>query len=162
MGLRIPQNVLYLSLTFSRFSYTFAQHCFPCLSDLSRMCYSRRCILNFLTGKLPFSGGPRLTSLLRALGVITFILSVASPYDDGIQQEASRPKSPHVVFRRLPPASHGIQKTRVEIRIVTAVSKSLMPKLFDSVTPVTAALSLIPLYSALVPRSPPCADTTSI
>ena len=110
--------------------------------------------MKFLTGSERF-GRTRLGFLLRTIGVVTFLLSVASPYDDGIQQEFFRPRSSHVVFRRLPSAIHGIRKSRVVTEIVARDREFPMPELFASVTPANVLGSLIPLFSTLVPRSPP-------
>jgi hypothetical protein len=93
--------------------------------------------------------------VLRTIGVITFLLSIASPYDDGIQQEFLRPKSRHVALRRLPSATHGIRKSEVVAQIVVPANKSPMPIWFGSVTSAKVAARLICFCSTLIPRSPP-------
>jgi len=111
--------------------------------------------LKLLAGKPILLVLARLIFVLRTIGVLTFLLSMASPYDDGIQQEFFRPKSSHVVVRRLPSAVHGIRGSKVVPEVVTSVNRSAMPQLFGSVTPAKVVVSLIPLCFTLVPRSPP-------
>jgi hypothetical protein len=93
--------------------------------------------------------------VLRTIGVITFLLSIASPYDDGIQQEFLRPKSRHVALKRLPSPKPGIRKTTVVAQIVVPANKSQMPKWFGSDAPADVVVKLIRVCSTLIPRSPP-------
>ena len=93
--------------------------------------------------------------MLRTIGVITFLLSIASPYDDGIQQEFLRPKSRHVALRRLPSATHGIRKSEVVAQIVVPANKSPRPIWLSSVRPAKVAVTLIRFCSTLISRSPP-------
>jgi hypothetical protein len=105
----------------------------------------------------------RLASSLWALGVVTFLLSVVSPYDDAVQQELFRPKSSHVAVRRLPSATTGTRKSGAVPRLsVTAVANaSVMPmvlRVLCDVEPDTATLLGIRFRSYLALRSPPPID----
>ena len=111
--------------------------------------------MKLLTGKPLRLDLVRLAFVLRTVGVLTFLLSIASPYDDWIQQEFFRPKSTHVVFRRLPSANHRIRKGNVVTRIATAANKSPKLEWFGSVTRAKVVVSPITLSCTLVPRSPP-------
>jgi hypothetical protein len=97
----------------------------------------------------------RLASLLWAVGVVTFLLSVASPYDDAFQQELFRPKS--VAVRRLPSA---ITVTRnigavTQISAVAGANASAMPVVLRDVEPDTAIPLAIRFRYSLALRSPP-------
>ena len=111
--------------------------------------------MKLLTGKPLRLDFARLTSLLQVIGVVTFLLSMASRYDDDIQQEFFRTKSTHVVFRRLPSANHGIRRRKVVTQIATPDNKSPMPEWFGCITRAKLIVRLTPLCSTLVPRSPP-------
>jgi hypothetical protein len=99
----------------------------------------------------------RLASLLWAVGVVTFLLSVASPYDDAFQQEVFRPKSIHVAVRRLPSANASTRKSGAvpRISVVALANLSTMPLVFGDVEPNTGTLLAIRFRSDLGLRSPP-------
>src|ERR1700751_1839083 len=71
----------------------------------------------------------RLASSLWALGVVTFLLSVVSPYDDAFQQELLRPKSLHVAVTRLSAAPTGTRKSGAvpRLSVVAVANPSLVP-----------------------------------
>lgn len=98
-----------------------------------------------------------LPSLLRAVGVVTFLLSVASPYDDAVQQEAFRPKSSHVAIKRLPSATTGTHKSAAvpPVSLVSVSKASAMPVVLRDVEPDTVTLLAIRSRSDLPLRSPP-------
>jgi hypothetical protein len=102
-------------------------------------------------------GSSHLASLLWALGVVAFLLSVASPYDDAFQQEVFRPKSTHVAVRRLPSATASTRKSGAvpRISVVALANPSTMPVVFGDVEPNTATLLAIRFRSYLALRSPP-------
>lgn len=99
----------------------------------------------------------RLASSLWAVGVVTFLLSVASPYDDAFQQEVFRPKSFHVAVRRLPSATTCTRKSGVvtQLLVATVVNATVMPMALRDVEPDTATLLAICFRSSLALRSPP-------
>ena len=99
----------------------------------------------------------RLASLLRAVGVVTFVLSVGSPYDDAFQQELFRPKSSHVAVRRLPSATTGNRKSGAvpPVSVVSVANVSVMPVVLRDVELDAATLLAIRFRSDLALRSPP-------
>jgi len=96
-------------------------------------------------------------SLLWAVGVVTFLLSAASPYDDAFQQEVFRPTSTHVAVRRLPSATASTRKSGAvpRISVVALANPSTIPVVFGYVEPNTATLLAIRFRSYLALRSPP-------
>lgn len=99
----------------------------------------------------------RSASLLWAVGVVTFLLAVASPYDDAFQQEVFRPKSIDVAARRLPATTASTRKSGVmpRISVVAVANSSPMPVVFGDVEPNTATFIAIRFRSYLTLRSPP-------
>jgi hypothetical protein len=99
----------------------------------------------------------RLASLLWAVGVVTFLLSVASPYDDAFQQEVFRPKSTAVAVRRLPSAITGTRNTGAvtQISAVAGANASAMPVVLRDVEPDAAIPLAIRFRCSLALRSPP-------
>src|ERR1700756_2090854 len=102
----------------------------------------------------------RLASSLWAVGVVTFLLSVASPYDDAIQQELFRPKSSHVAVRRLPSVHTGARKIGAvpQLSVAAVANASVLPVVFRDVEPDTATLLAIRFRSYVALRSPPPID----
>jgi hypothetical protein len=105
----------------------------------------------------------RLASSLWALGVVTFLLSVVSPYDDAFQQELLRPKSFHVAVRRLSSAPTGTRKSGAvpRLSVVAVANPSLVPmvsRVLRDIEPDTATLLAIRFRSCLALRSPPPID----
>jgi len=105
----------------------------------------------------------RLASGLWALGVVTFLLSVVSPYDDAFQQELLRPKSSHVAVRRLSSAPTGTRKSGAvpRLSVVAVVNSSLVPmvsRVSRDIEPDTATLLATRFRSCLALRSPPPID----
>jgi hypothetical protein len=98
-----------------------------------------------------------LASLLRAVGVVTFLLSVASPYDDAFQQELFRPKSSHVSVTRLPSATTGIRQSGAvpPVSIVFVTNVSVMLVVLRDVERGAATLLAIRFRSDPALRSPP-------
>ena len=99
----------------------------------------------------------RFVSLLWAVGVVTFLLSVASPYDDAFQQELFRPKSSHVAVTRLPLATTGTRKSGAvpPVSIVFVTNVSVVPVVLRDVELGVARLLAIRFRSDLALRSPP-------
>jgi hypothetical protein len=98
----------------------------------------------------------RLGSLLGAVGFVAFLLSVASPCDDSVQQEVLRPKSTHVTVRRLPSVPHATRK-RTNATQTLIIALAHVPVLAEShyVEPQKAIPSSICLGLYLALRSPP-------
>jgi hypothetical protein len=96
-------------------------------------------------------------SLLWAVGVVTFLLAVGSPYDDAFQQEVFRPKSIDVAVRRLPATSATTRKSGAvpRVSVVALANPSTMPVVFGDVEPNTATFLAIRFRSYLALRSPP-------
>ena len=99
----------------------------------------------------------RLASFLWVVGIVAFLLSIASPYDDGFQQEVFRPKSFHVAVRRLPSATNGTRKggAVTQLLVATVVNATVMPMALRDVEPDTATLLAICFRTSLTLRSPP-------
>ena len=99
----------------------------------------------------------RLASLLGAVGIVSFLLSVASPYDDAFQQELFRPKHSHVAVTRLPSTTTGTRKSGATtlISIVLVTNVSVLPVVLRDVEPDMATLLAIRFRSDLALRSPP-------
>src|ERR1700756_2978234 len=97
----------------------------------------------------------RLASSLWALGVVTFLLSVVSPYDDAFQQELFRSKSSHVAVKRLPSATTGTRKSGAvpRLSVAAAATASVIPIVLRDVEPDTATLLAIRFRSYLALRS---------
>jgi hypothetical protein len=97
-----------------------------------------------------------LGSLLWAVGVVAFLVSVASPYDDALQQEPFRPRSTYVAIRRLPSAPTGTRRIEVVPRLSVVVSKAfVLPMVWREVESDTETLLAIRFRSYLALRSPP-------
>jgi len=99
----------------------------------------------------------RLASSLWAVGVVAFLLSVASPYDDAFQQELFRPKTSHVAVRLLPSAPTGTRRSRAvpRLSVVAVANASVMPmvlRVLRDVEPDTATLLAIRFRSYLALR----------
>jgi hypothetical protein len=114
-------------------------------------------IVAILSCEVWHRGLVHFASLLWAVGVVTFLLSVASPYDDAFQQQVFRPKSTHVAVRRLPSATASIRKSGAvpRISVVALANPSTMSVVFGDVEPNTATLLAIRFRSYLALRSPP-------
>ena len=98
----------------------------------------------------------RLGSLLWAVGVVAFLLSVASPRDDSVQQEVLRPKSTHVAVRRLPSVPHATRKgTNATQTLIVALAHVPVLSELHHVKPDKAIPSSICLGLCLALRSPP-------
>jgi len=98
----------------------------------------------------------RLASSLWAVGVVAFLLSVVSPFDDAFQQELFCQKLPHAAVKRLPSAPTGTRRSGVVPRLSVVVSKtSVMPIVLRDVDPGTETLLAIRFRSYLALRSPP-------
>ena len=102
----------------------------------------------------------RLASLLWAVGVVTFLLSVVSPYDDALQQELFRPKPSHVAVKRLPSATTGTRKGGAvpRLSVAAAANASVIPIVLRDVESDIATLLAIRFRSCLALRSPPPID----
>jgi hypothetical protein len=97
-----------------------------------------------------------LGSLLWAVGIVAFLVSVASPYDDALQQEPFRPKSTYVAIRRLPSAPTGTRRIGVVPRLSIVISKAfVLPMVWREVKSDTETLLAIRFRSYLALRSPP-------
>ena len=99
----------------------------------------------------------RLASLLRAVGVVAFFLSIASPYDDAFQQEVFRPKSSHVAITRLPPAATGTHQSGAapSVSLQSVTKFSVVPVLSRDIGPDRVTLRAVRSRSDLPLRSPP-------
>ena len=99
----------------------------------------------------------RSASLLWAVGVVTFLLAVASPYDDAFQQEAFRPKSIDVAVERPPATTAGTRKSGVmpRLSVVALANPATMPVVFGDIEPDTPTFIAIRFRSNLALRSPP-------
>jgi|SRR6266436_6627327 len=102
----------------------------------------------------------RLASTLWAVGVVSFLLSVASPYDDAFQQELFRPKSSHVSVRRLPSVPTGTRESGPvpQLSVAAVANASVVPIVFRDVEPGIATPLVIRFRSYLALRSPPPID----
>jgi len=99
----------------------------------------------------------RWASGLWAVGVVSFLLSVASPYDDAFQQELFRPKSFHVAVRRLPSVPTGTRKSGApaQLSVAAVANASVGAIAFRDVESGAATLLVIRSRSHLALRSPP-------
>jgi len=101
----------------------------------------------------------RLGSLLWVVGVVgfvAFLLSVASPWDDSVQQEVLRPKSTQVAVRRLPSVPYATRKgTNATQTLIVALAHIPVLSELHHVEPDKAIPSSICLGLCLALRSPP-------
>src|SRR5262249_5524011 len=87
-------------------------------------------------------GSSKLASLLWAVGLIAFLLSVASPFDDALQQDLFRRKSFYVAVRDLPSATAGTRKSGawMEASVVAVADTSEAPQGLGDVEPDMATV----------------------